>query len=67
MALAHEIAKYAETCALGSRYGCDGMTGGAVAGKVLPERKSFEGEPWTGVSECGLEIIGRPEEEYWVG
>jgi hypothetical protein len=65
VALAHEIAKYAETCDLGSRYGCDGMSGGPVAGKVLPEREEFEGEPWTGVSERGLGIMGRPDEEYW--
>ncbi|SRR6266404_1144382 len=45
VALAQEIAKYAETCALGSRYGCDGMTGGPVAGRTLPEKEEFEGEP----------------------
>ena len=45
VALAQDIAKYAETWALGSRYGCGGMTGGLVAGRTLPEKEVFEGEP----------------------
>ena len=45
VALAQEIAKYAETWALGSRYGCGGMIGGLVAGWTLPEEEEFEGEP----------------------
>lgn len=67
VAPAQEIAKYAETWGLGSRYGCDGMTGGPVAGRPLPEREEFEGEPWTGVLGRGLGIMGRPEKEYCVG
>jgi hypothetical protein len=37
------------------------MTGGAVAGKAFPEFEEFEDEPWTGVFERGLGIMGRPE------
>lgn len=36
VALAHAIAKYADTDARWSRYGCCGETAGAVAGSVLP-------------------------------
>jgi hypothetical protein len=45
VAPAQEMVKYAETWALGSRYGCDGMFGGPVAGRPLPEIEEFEGEP----------------------
>jgi hypothetical protein len=45
VALAQEIVKYAETLALGSRYGCDGTVGGPVAGRLLPEMEELEGEP----------------------
>jgi hypothetical protein len=61
------MVKYAETRALESRYGCDGRVGEPVAGRLLPEIEEFEGEPWTGVLERGLGIIGIPENEYWVG
>jgi len=43
------------------------MVGGPVAGKPLPERAEFEGEPCTGVFGRGLGNIGRPENEYCVG
>ena len=45
VALAQEIVKYAETLALGSRYGCDGIVGGPVAGRLPPEMEELEGEP----------------------
>ena len=45
VALAQDTAKYAETWALGSRYGCGGMIGRPVVGRTLPDKEEFEGEP----------------------
>ena len=38
-----------------------------MAGRLLPEIEELEGEPWTGVLERGLGIIGIPEKEYCIG
>ena len=37
VALAHAIVKYALTAGRGSRYGCSGATGGAVAGREMSD------------------------------
>lgn len=79
VALAHAIVKYALTEPRGSRYGCCGMTGGAVAGTVtltfdeatlMEEYELGSEEEKAGDEgvECGVVLrLMLPLGEYWVG
>ena len=67
VALAHAIVKYALTDDRGSRYGCEGMAGGVVAGSILlcvDEAEDDEGrdEDMDGEADVGRGVLARPTE-----
>lgn len=59
VALAHAIVKYALTCGRGSRYGCCGATGGAVAGSETLDGPTLTREPMLPDDACNVDD-GRP-------